>query len=192
VTLRLPVSTRRRRLEARLHLAKRGPHAALMVLEHCEPATPRERVDVLMLRARGEVDLRSSKAEASLAAAVEAARLHDFTFAIAEELYPLAPRLGALLHSAPLDDFARTVLDLLQRVVPLAETTGQVALVDPLTDRELVVLRYLASRLTTSEIGSELYVSVNTVRTHTKAVYRKLGVGSRQDAIAEARRLGIR
>ena len=67
-----------------------------------------------------------------------------------------------------------------ERVVPLAEPSKQVALVDPLTSRELVVLRYLESRLTTSEIGNELYVSVNTVRTHAKAVYRKLGVGSRQ------------
>jgi len=61
-----------------------------------------------------------------------------------------------------------------------------------LTERELVVLRYLTSRLTTSEIAQEMYVSVNTVRTHTKAVYRKLGVGSRQDAVAEAHRVGIR
>jgi LuxR family maltose regulon positive regulatory protein len=61
-----------------------------------------------------------------------------------------------------------------------------------LTERELVVLRYLTSRLTTSEIAQEMYVSVNTVRTHTKAVYRKLGVGSRRDAVTEAQRVGIR
>jgi LuxR family maltose regulon positive regulatory protein len=96
------------------------------------------------------------------------------------------------LRSAPLDAFARAVLELLQRVVPLAESAAKVTLVDPPTSRELVVLRYLESRLTTSEIAKELYVSVNTVRTHTKAIYRKLGVGSRQDAVAEAHRLGIR
>jgi LuxR family maltose regulon positive regulatory protein len=175
-----------------MHLAQRGPHAALTVLERCEPATPREQVDLLTLRARSEVDLHSSNADASLASAVDAARLHGFPFAIAEELIPLAPRLRAILHSEPLDDFANAVLGLLDRVVPLAEPSRQVALVDPLTSRELVVLRYLESRLTTSEIGNELYVSVNTVRTHAKAVYRKLGVGSRRDAVAEARRLGIR
>jgi len=76
--------------------------------------------------------------------------------------------------------------------VPLPEPADRVALVEPLTDREVVVLRYMTSRLTTSEIASELYISVNTVRTHTKAVYRKLGVASRQDAVAEAHRLGIR
>ena len=72
-------SVRRSRLEARLHLAKRGPDAALSVLEQCEPATPREQVDLLMLRARCEVDLASANADASLAAAVDAARLHGFT-----------------------------------------------------------------------------------------------------------------
>jgi LuxR family maltose regulon positive regulatory protein len=97
-----------------------------------------------------------------------------------------------VLRAAPLDDFAGAVLELLQRVVPLPEPAEQAILVEPLTQRELVVLRYLSSRLTTAEIGKELYVSVNTVRTHTKAVYRKLGVGSRQDAVSEAHRLGIR
>ena len=48
-----------------------------------------------------------------------------------------------------------------------------------LSDREATVLRYLASRLT-HEIAGELYVSVNTVRSHVKAIYRKLGVNSRE------------
>ena len=192
ITHAMPASVSRGRLEARLQLAKREPDAALTVLERCVPETPREQVDVLMLRARCAIELVPSKADASLTAAVDAARRHGFTFAIAEELFPFAPRLGALLRSAPLDDFATGVLELLQRVVPLAESAAKVTLVDPLTSRELVVLRYLESRLTTSEIAKELYVSVNTVRTHTKAIYRKLGVGSRQDAVAEAHRLGIR
>ena len=46
------------------------------------------------------------------------------------------------------------------------------ALIEPLTDREVTVLRYMTSRLTLSEIATELYISVNTVRTHAKAVYR--------------------
>jgi LuxR family transcriptional regulator, maltose regulon positive regulatory protein len=56
-----------------------------------------------------------------------------------------------------------------------------------LTDRELVVLRLLATTLSQPEIANELYVSVNTVRTHVQGIYRKLGVASRQDAIATAR-----
>jgi LuxR family maltose regulon positive regulatory protein len=162
------------------------------VLEGCRPETPRERVDVLMLRARGDDRLASPNADGSLVAAVDAARTEGFAFALAEELIPLSRRLGALLHEAPLDEFAAAVLELLPRVIPLAESARREDLVEPLTERELVVLRYLTSRLTTSEIAQEMYVSVNTVRTHTKAVYRKLGVGSRQDAVAEAHRVGIR
>lgn len=60
-----------------------------------------------------------------------------------------------------------------------------------LTDRELAVLRLLPTRLTQQEIAQELYVSVNTVRTHIQGIYRKLGVASRQEAITHARELGL-
>jgi LuxR family maltose regulon positive regulatory protein len=60
-----------------------------------------------------------------------------------------------------------------------------------LTDKELVVLRLLATKLSQPEIAQELYVSVNTVRTHTQGIYRKLGVASRQVAIAAAREHGL-
>jgi LuxR family maltose regulon positive regulatory protein len=60
-----------------------------------------------------------------------------------------------------------------------------------LTDRELVVLRLLATTLSQPEIAHELYVSVNTVRTHIQGIYRKLGVASRREAIAAAREHGL-
>ena len=60
-----------------------------------------------------------------------------------------------------------------------------------LSERELTVLKYLATRLTTREIAAELYVSMNTLRTHTKSIYRKLGVESRAEAAAAARTAGI-
>jgi LuxR family transcriptional regulator, maltose regulon positive regulatory protein len=61
----------------------------------------------------------------------------------------------------------------------------------PLTDRELTVLRLLPTRLTTTEIGHELHVSVNTVRSQVQAVYRKLEVTTRADAVTRARELGL-
>jgi LuxR family maltose regulon positive regulatory protein len=60
-----------------------------------------------------------------------------------------------------------------------------------LTDRELVVLRMLPTALSQREIAQEFTVSVNTVRTHMQAIYRKLGVASRQEAIAVAREQGL-
>ena len=60
-----------------------------------------------------------------------------------------------------------------------------------LSERELTVLKYLATRLTTREIAAELYVSMNTFRTHAKSIYRKLEVARRQEAVRRARQLHI-
>ncbi len=68
---------------------------------------------------------------------------------------------------------------------------GGARLVEPLSEREMAVLRYLPSRLSNREIGAELYVSLNTVKSHLKAIYRKLDVDSRQDAVRRARQMGI-
>jgi len=56
-----------------------------------------------------------------------------------------------------------------------------------LTERELDVIRLLVGELSTSQIAQNLYVSPSTVRTHVKAIYRKLGVSSRKDAVLAAR-----
>jgi LuxR family maltose regulon positive regulatory protein len=62
---------------------------------------------------------------------------------------------------------------------------------DALSDRELAVLRYLPTLLSSTEIAGELFVSVNTVKSHLKGVYRKLGVGNRREAVERARDLGL-
>ena len=60
-----------------------------------------------------------------------------------------------------------------------------------LTQRELEVLRLLPSGLSQREIAAELFVSFNTVRTHTRVIFQKLGVTSRAEAVARARELGL-
>ncbi len=62
---------------------------------------------------------------------------------------------------------------------------------EDLTERELGVLRMLASSLSQPEIASALYVTANTLKTHTRAIYRKLGASSRSDAVARARERGL-
>ena len=73
---------------------------------------------------------------------------------------------------------------------PSARTEGTVH-VEPLTDRERDVLRLLSSDLSLREIANELYVSHNTVKGYTKAIYRKLGVTSRAGAIETAEALDL-
>jgi len=65
------------------------------------------------------------------------------------------------------------------------------ALREPLSERELEVLRLLASDLDGPGIARELVVSLNTVRTHTKKIYAKLGVNSRREAVSRARELDL-
>jgi LuxR family transcriptional regulator, maltose regulon positive regulatory protein len=67
----------------------------------------------------------------------------------------------------------------------------RLALVEPLTERELAVLRLLPTRLSTREIGRELHVSVTTVRSQVQAIYRKLGVNSRAEAVTQAGQLDL-
>ena len=64
-------------------------------------------------------------------------------------------------------------------------------LLEPLSDSELRVLRYLPTNLTGSEIAGELYVSYNTVSTHLRHLYAKLGTHTRAEAVACARALGL-
>jgi len=62
---------------------------------------------------------------------------------------------------------------------------------EALSDREMRILRYLPTHLSASEIAKELYISLNTAKTHLRHIYTKLGVNSRKDAVEKARRLQL-
>ncbi|MFD2417342.1 LuxR C-terminal-related transcriptional regulator [Amycolatopsis pigmentata] len=145
----------------------------------------------------------ASRIEAHLLAAVLAERAHDGRTANLEiragielaeprrALRPfydagqeirqlLVPQLGRL---GRLDPFVEEILD----AIPPAPA-GVTA---ELTPREVQLLRELPSLATIEEIAGSLYVSVNTVKTHLRNVYRKLGVTSRRDAVIAARERGL-
>jgi LuxR family maltose regulon positive regulatory protein len=71
---------------------------------------------------------------------------------------------------------------------PLADPAMSV---EPLTERERTLLGLLPTHLSYAQMGEQLHLSVNTVKTYLKAVYRKLDVGSRADAVEAARRAGL-
>ncbi|HYO32698.1 MAG TPA: LuxR C-terminal-related transcriptional regulator [Nocardioidaceae bacterium] len=73
--------------------------------------------------------------------------------------------------------------------VTTARSSG--GLVEELTDRELAILRALRGPLSAREIGSEMYLSINTVKGYTKSLYRKLGVVTRTDAVQRGHELGL-
>ncbi|UYM03548.1 LuxR C-terminal-related transcriptional regulator [Solicola gregarius] len=85
-------------------------------------------------------------------------------------------RMKHLLDSAPSDD---------------GRLLANAALIEPLTPRELTILAYLPSRLSNDEIADALFVSVNTLRTHLRSIYRKLGASGRDAAVASAAMVGL-
>ena len=109
--------------------------------------------------------------------------------AVADELMPLGPHVTLHLRSGHIESYEQAMLDRLEREPALANAHAGTS--GPLSSRELTVARYLASRLTYKEIAAELFVSTNTLKTHVKRIYQKLGVSSRSEAVTEVRRLGL-
>jgi LuxR family maltose regulon positive regulatory protein len=104
----------------------------------------------------------------------------------------LLTRTRDLLASLPDpgDGFSR--LEQTEKSLKLRPTRGRDAVgFWELSGRELEVLRLLPTELSQREIAAELYVSFNTVRTHTRVIFQKLGVTSRAEAVARARELGL-
>jgi LuxR family maltose regulon positive regulatory protein len=95
--------------------------------------------------------------------------------------------LRSLFESEPTPFLRRLV----QPDRPVGGAARSRALLDPLRDRELAVLSYLPSRLSNAEIADQLYVSLNTLKTHLRHVYRKLGARSRGEAIVAAEKLNL-
>ena len=177
---------------ARLHLAAGDVTAAEQALAPFPPerATARQRVDGAVLRA---LIAATHDRDAALRA------LEDSLLAAA----PLAMRRPFLLESADLRTLlserieagtavAAFAVDLLRRMSGQHDRPAPpTALISALTERELVVLRYLASTLSNTEIAGELYLSVNTVKTHQGMIYRKLSANGRRDAVRRAKELHI-
>ena len=66
-----------------------------------------------------------------------------------------------------------------------------IVVVESLTEREREVLRHVSEMLNTAEVASEMYISVNTVKTHLKSIYRKLAATHRREAVLRAQHLGL-
>jgi LuxR family transcriptional regulator, maltose regulon positive regulatory protein len=96
-----------------------------------------------------------------------------------------------ILTSLP--DGAEAQLSRLERLEQRI-TTRQARVISPpdtLTEREVAVLRLLGGTLSLREIGQEMHLSQNTIKTHTRAIYRKLGVSTRHAAVEKGRETGV-
>ena len=100
----------------------------------------------------------------------------------------LAEPLVARVHHVPRERQADAVR---RRLDNTTQRRLSPDLVEQLTGREMSVLRLLPTALTPREIAKELYLSPNTIKTHTRSLYRKLGVNTRHEAIEAARRVNL-
>ena len=101
--------------------------------------------------------------------------------------------MASLLREASRRDIAPAyVAELLASGdAPARPSPNKQGLIEPLSERELDVLRLLGSDLSGPDIARELMVSLNTLRTHQKNIYMKLGVNSRRAALRRAQELGL-
>jgi len=84
-----------------------------------------------------------------------------------------------------------TIATGIEQDLAIARAAVTPQLVEEPTPAQLAVLRGLAAGRSRREIGERLYISLNTVKTHTRELYRKLGASSQVDAVARAEALGL-
>ena len=191
---------------ARLLTAEGRPDQALELLEAVLPVAERRvrpglviEIHVLCacaLQAMGDLD----RAMCALARALALGEAEGYVRVFLDEGEPLVrllrnartrgivPRYVARLLAAV--ESGSSALDRCGSPTAPASTHPP-TLLEPLTARELDVLRLLPTHLSSSEIAAELYVSANTVRSHIKNIYNKLAVHRRSDAVARARELRL-
>jgi LuxR family transcriptional regulator, maltose regulon positive regulatory protein len=111
--------------------------------------------------------------------------------AVRELLTSFAPSMPVYRPNAADLAAEMSVADLSEAGRPFGPRGMDAALAEPLTEREMTILRYLQGTMSNLEIASTLYVSVNTVKTHVKNIYRKLHAGRRREAVDRARELRL-
>jgi LuxR family maltose regulon positive regulatory protein len=193
-----PASAATLAVRAELQLAQGDPAGAVVTLAPClDGSVPSlvayQRLETLLLdavarRRLGDVDGAATSIEQALQVA-EPERYRQVFWNLGEEVHALLLRQQERGTAHP-----QLLTELLDRPslsdAPSA-VPPPVALVTPLTDREQAVLGFLDSDLTTRQIANELYVSVDTVRSQMRSIYRKLDASRRNDAVRRARHLRL-
>jgi LuxR family transcriptional regulator, maltose regulon positive regulatory protein len=185
-------------------------YAAVAQLLHDAEATDHVRfviwalvLQALILQAQGD----TATALASLARALTLAEPEGYVRVFVDEGAPMAALLAQVAgHHAPVAQYAARLLaafpnaelrirslesDLTQNSNAQRAPETQNFLVEPLSERELEVLRLLAEGHDNAEIARALVVAVSTIKSHVNHIFGKLGVGNRLEAVLRARQLNL-
>lgn len=183
------------RSRARVHLAREAASKALKVLEAArQQAEETDRADelirVMTLQAVAhQAHEEEDKAVRVLDNVLALAEPASFVRLFVDEGLPMARLLREASSRGIAPDYTR---QLLAAFSPAGQDQpGQSASIEPLSEREIEVLKHIAEGLTNQEIAGRLYLSLHTVKVHARNIYGKLGVNNRTQAVARARDEGI-
>lgn len=188
--------------QGRIQEAHQQVEAVLQDARSCGPLRYQietQALKALALQASGQCPQALRALECALLLAEEA----GYTRLFLDLGEPLHRLLDALLRTAARSPTAAAAARLVKGFTPITRSSQahsqrrsgsprlSSAPADTLSDREVTVLNLIAAGLSNEAIARELYISLNTVRTHTKSIYRKLNVRSRTQAVARAQAAGL-
>jgi LuxR family maltose regulon positive regulatory protein len=132
----------------------------------------------------------------TLEQALAFAQAGGFIRIFVDEGPPMARLLYDALSRGISPDYVRRLLAAFPKPVPEMAGAAHIQspkseLIEPLSEREFEVLQLIAEGLTNQEIATRLFLSLNTVKTHTRNIYGKLNVHRRTQAIARSQELGL-
>ena len=175
-------------LAARVAL-RHAPDHAREILDAIAPRVPRHAVEERLLRAQ----LPDTGSDDESAAIIEAAAVGE-PLGLVRTFLDEGPGLCRRLPELTLEHTDRALGRLAAVIcheLALATKRRQTRPIEQLTARELAVLRMLPLRMSNREMAAQLYISVNTLKTHVRAIYRKLDVPHRSAAVRRARALQL-
>jgi LuxR family transcriptional regulator, maltose regulon positive regulatory protein len=182
---------------ARLELATGEPGAAISAVasflaDEREPVLPFARAEAFAIDAIARDAAHDEEgALRALERALDLAEPRGYAGILARYGAPLRSLLRRrIAHGTAHRALAAQLLSTLDEE-PAADRPVATVLLEPLSERELAVLRFLPTMMSNAEIAAEMFVSVNTVKTHLKHVYRKLDVADRRDCVKRARELRL-
>jgi LuxR family maltose regulon positive regulatory protein len=193
VAKRLP-DDRRIVVSAAIALAAADPQGAAAALSNAPARGPTNRSDLelRLLRASTAVIRNSYQAPQLVREALDVADRNGFIQTVLDTAPQLVDQLVSGSISYPNTGNLRALIAIgleARKLTPARPHNGD--LPDPLTDAEIRVLEKLSQRLTYADMASDLHLSLNTVKTHLRHAYMKLGVTSRSSAVKRATSLGL-
>ena len=177
------------------YISERGDaNAALVVLEpwqrHVETAgwTDR-RLELLILQALAlEANGNKDEAVPRLLDALALAEPSGYVRSFIDEGVSMAVLLSSAAADTRMPEYTSRLLSIIDDKPPRPGTSP---LIEPLSQRELEVLRLIGQGLSNQEIGARLFLALDTVKGHNRRIFGKLQVQRRTEAVARARELGL-